>query len=240
MSKAVTIISGGLDSTVLAYHMRSLGFDQQLLSFDYGQRHSREIECAVQTAYSLGCDHKTFDLTGVGRLLKGSALSDRSIQVPEGHYSAANMALTVVPNRNAIMLSIAWGVAAAQRAEVLCYGAHKGDYAQYPDCRFDFVIALEKAFLIGTEGCRNPNLKLASPFNEWSKAEIVTRGLCLSVDFATTWSCYKGAGIACGRCGTCVERLEAFHIAGAEDPIKYADREYWRQAVEEYNKQKGS
>lgn len=240
MPKAVTIISGGLDSTVLAYHMLALGFEQQLLSFDYGQRHAKEIEFAAQTASTLAVDHKTIDLSYVGRMLKGSALSDRSVEVPEGHYSADNMALTVVPNRNAIMLSIAWGVACAQQAEVLCYGAHKGDYAQYPDCRLSFVTMLQMALLNGTEGCRNENLHLVSPFIDFTKADIVKRGLELGVNFNNTWSCYKGQQIACGKCGTCVERLEAFALNNFEDPIKYKDREFWRQAVNDYNREKGT
>lgn len=235
MKKAVTIISGGLDSTTLVYYLASLGYDQTLLSFHYGQRHNKELNYAAKTAGRFKLPWKVVDVSDFGSLLKGSSLSDSSVPVPEGHYSAANMALTVVPNRNAIMLSMAWGVASAINAESLAYGAHIGDRAQYPDCRLEFVTALENALLIGTEGCRNEALRLNAPFLTLSKAEIVKLGHQLSVKFEDTWSCYKGEEKHCGRCGTCVERLEAFEVNGLVDPTEYTDREYWRKAVAEFD-----
>jgi 7-cyano-7-deazaguanine synthase len=220
-----------MDSTVLAYQSKNAGYDQHLLSFFYGQRHRKELQRAAQTAIDLGAFHSLINLSDVTALFTGSSLTDKSVAVPEGHYAEDNMRLTVVPNRNAIMLSIAWGVAVAEGAVVVAYGAHAGDHAQYPDCRTAFIDVFEQAMEIGNEGMGNPNLFLYTPFAWLSKAQIVEEGLKLNVRFENTWSCYKGEELSCGRCGTCVERLEAFDIVGAVDPLVYADRDYWKEAV---------
>lgn len=128
---SVAIVSGGLDSTVLTYLMKSLGHDVHMVSFNYGQRHKKELDFAAITATKLNAKHSIISLTDVGLMLKGSALTD-DISVPEGHYAAENMALTVVPNRNAIMLSIAWGAAVADHARVVATAVHAGDHAVYP------------------------------------------------------------------------------------------------------------
>lgn len=229
MTDSVTILSGGLDSSVLSYHLKKLGYSQTLLTFDYGQRHRREIESAKEIAKMLGAEHSVIDLTSVGRLLTGSALTDsQAVDVPEGHYTAESMSLTVVPNRNAIMLSVAWGVACARRAHSLAYAAHAGDHAIYPDCRPGFVDLLTRALQVGTDGCRAANLTILPVFIDWTKADIVRLGHTLKVPFELTWSCYKGGEVACGRCGTCVERLEAFHLADLRDPLEYRDPNFWK------------
>lgn len=235
-TKAITIVSGGLDSTTLAYAVKYDGYDQQILSFNYGQRHKKELAYAKKTADILGVPHKIISLGDFGELLKSSALTGNySKEVPEGHYSAENMAVTVVPNRNAIMLAMAWGVAVSEGAGVLAYGAHAGDRAQYPDCRPEFAEAIEKAFQIGNEGATK--IRLLTPFIHKSKAEIVAIGHQLKVPFENTWSCYKGGDLACGRCGTCVERLEAFAVNNLTDPLPYEDITYWKKAVDEFNEQ---
>jgi len=228
--KAVVLLSGGLDSTVLAY-MMSEKYNCHFLSFNYGQRHSKEILYAGQTARRLGSPHNVIDLTSLGLLLKGSALSDPNVAVPEGHYSADNMAITVVPNRNATMLSCATAVAVAEKASVVAFAPHFGDYQQYPDCRTRFVDRLQEALTIGNEGFMLGGFRIEAPFIAMSKADIVTIGENLKVPFASTWSCYKGGSVHCGRCGTCVERAEAFWEAQVADPTTYADNEYWSQVT---------
>ena len=217
--KAVAIVSGGLDSVTMAYYVKFLGYDLHILSFDYGQRHRGEIAYARACAEELGAEAHTIDLTSMGALLRGSSLTDKSIAVPEGHYAAPNMASTVVPNRNAVMLAIAFSIAVAEKADRVCIGVHGGDHFIYPDCRPEFLAAFAgmEQYAIGTtEGPR-----IFAPFSEVNKTAIVLTGALLGVPFERTWSCYKGGDVHCGVCGTCVERKEAFFLAGVEDPTKY-------------------
>ena len=230
VTKAVTIISGGMDSATLAYVVNFEGIEQHFLSFDYGQKHARELTCATLIAKSLHSEHQIVNLSSVGPLLKGSALTDiKNVDMPEGFYAEENMRLTVVPNRNAIMLSIAWGVAVGEKADFVYYGAHAGDHFIYEDCRPDFVFALDTAFRLGTHGDKPE--KIIAPFLSIDKAEILKRGLKLGVPYEKTWTCYKGKDLACGRCGSCCERLHAFYQNNVEDPIQYQDRDSWKQDV---------
>jgi 7-cyano-7-deazaguanine synthase len=141
--------------------------------------------------------------------------------VPHGHYAAPNMAITVVPNRNAILLSISYGVAVAEGAEVVATGVHAGDHFVYPDCRPEFIKAFDEMQKTAVEGFGDGLLRLYAPFVEWSKADIVATGARLDVPYADTWSCYEGGEVHCGECGTCVERREAFQLAGVQDPTIY-------------------
>ncbi len=223
MSKrAIAIVSGGIDSVTLAYLLASEGFSLHLLSFDYGQRHSRELEYARLCAERLDAEFDVVDISGVGRLLKGSALTD-DVPVPHGHYAAPNMAITVVPNRNAILLSIAYGVAVAEGAEVVATGFHAGDHFVYPDCRPGFVRAFDEMQREAVEGFGDESLRLYAPFVEKTKAEIVAVGARLGVPYADTWSCYEGGEVHCGLCGTCIERREAFESSGIPDPTRYKE-----------------
>lgn len=227
--KVVQLISGGLDSTVLAYELASKGQLTALLSVNYAQIHKRELGYAEQTALRLQVPHHIVNLQSATKLLKGSALTDQSVQVPVGHYAQENMKLTIVPNRNAMMLSIAYAWALSLGADAIAFAAHAGDHAIYPDCRESFVKALEMAFNIGSDW--NEPIRILSPYVTMTKADIVMRGAELSVPFHLTWTCYGNGERPCGRCGTCVERLEAFNEVGIEDPWSYQDREYWRDAV---------
>jgi 7-cyano-7-deazaguanine synthase len=218
----VVLASGGLDSITLAYYLRDRGSKVRLLSFDYGQRHARELECARQVATGLGVPHNVMDLRSVGGMLSGSALTDSHVPVPEGHYAAESMRATVVPNRNAVMLDIAVAVAIANGCDAVAFGAHGGDHAIYPDCRPEFVAAFTASAMLANEGFLPDGFQVVAPFLDCGKAEIVRMGHELGVPFAATWSCYKGEVVHCGTCGTCTERREAFQLAEVADPTPYA------------------
>lgn len=222
MTKAVAIVSGGLDSVTLAYLLKHEGYDLHLLAFDYGQRHAKELEFAQRAANVLDATFDRVDLTGITHLLSGSALTDAAVDVPEGHYADVTMRTTVVPNRNAIMLSVAYAVAVVDGAEVVVTGVHAGDHPIYPDCRPGFIRAFDTMGYLANEGYAASGLRLYAPFVHKSKAEIVTIGTALGVPYEYTWSCYKGGDVHCGKCGTCVERREAFALAGRIDPTEYA------------------
>jgi len=304
----VAIFSGGLDSTTLVYHLLDQGRDLHLLSFDYGQRHGRkELKAAQNIAQSLGLRWDLVDLTGLTHLISNSALTSlqefpsrnpgtgeswtrkefeslagshpEPIEVPEGHYAEDNMKLTVVPNRNMIMLSIAAGVAVNEKANFIAAGMHAGDHFVYPDCRPQFLYEVAMAIWKGNEGMHDfgmvtssmlqgsipqplvgefGNELIVTPFLHCSKADIAYRALELGVPLHLTWSCYKGGDKHCGRCGTCVERLEAIDeaqkraitnnlpraLAGQGmikysdtwDLTEYEDTEFWKVTIAEAKK----
>ena len=219
--RAVVVVSGGLDSVTLAHLLHSQGFELDLLAYDYGQRHKRELDFARACAGRLGARLDVVDISSLGAILSGSALTD-DIAVPHGHYAAPSMAVTIVPNRNAIFLSIAYGAAVARNAEAVAIGVHSGDHFIYPDCRAPFIESFAAMQREAVEGCGHPHLHLLAPFIEKSKAGIVAVGAQLGVLFEETWSCYEGGARHCGHCGTCVERIEAFALAGVSDPTEYA------------------
>jgi 7-cyano-7-deazaguanine synthase len=218
---AVAIVSGGLDSVTLAYFLKDANYDLHMLAFDYGQRHVRELYFAHRAAERLGATFDVIDLSSIGALLGGSSLTDMSIPVPDGHYEAESMKSTVVPNRNAIMLTIAYGVAVARQANVVATGVHGGDHYIYPDCRPEFVNAFDLMQRYAVDGFAKRDLHLYTPFIAKKKQDIVTTGHVLGVPFYDTWSCYKGGERHCGTCGTCVERKEAFILAGVPDSTDY-------------------
>jgi 7-cyano-7-deazaguanine synthase len=227
--KTLVICSGGLDSVSLAHKVAAEQTLTGLVSFDYGQRHSKELGFAAACAQRLGVPHQVIDIRDIGRQLSGSALTD-DVAVPDGHYAEESMRITVVPNRNAIMLAIAFGVAAARQAEAVGVAVHGGDHFIYPDCRPDFIDAFQAMQNRALDGYAN--VRLYAPFVQVSKADIVSEGARHATPFEQTWSCYKGGEVHCGRCGTCVERREAFDLAGLPDPTDYADADFWRAAVE--------
>jgi 7-cyano-7-deazaguanine synthase len=218
--KALVILSGGMDSSVLAAYLKGpvKGYDVRALTIDYGQRHVREIESAKAIADWLKIRHEIVDLSALAPHLGGSSQTDERVPVPEGHYSAESMKATVVPNRNMLLLAVGAARAISTGCGVLAYAAHAGDHAIYPDCRPEFASAMETALLL----CDWKPVQLMRPFINFTKAEIVRVGLTLGVPFGKTYSCYKGHAAHCGRCGTCVERREAFQLAGMKDPTDYA------------------
>lgn len=226
--KTIVICSGGLDSVSLAHRIAA---EQQLiglLSFDYGQRHRKELDYAAACAKRLGVPHQIIDIRPIGSHLTGSALTD-NIDVPDGHYAEETMKATVVPNRNAIMLAIAFGLAAAQKADAVAVAVHGGDHFIYPDCRPGFIDAFQVMQDAALDGYAS--VRLQAPYVNATKADIVTDGEKHGTPFAETWSCYKGGARHCGRCGTCVERREAFHLAGVADPTDYEDTDFWKSAT---------
>ena len=233
--KALVVCSGGLDSVTLAYKVAKEGTLASLLSFDYGQRHNKEIDFAARCAKQLNTPHIVIDLSQVGAQLTGSALTD-DIDIPDGHYAEDSMKVTVVPNRNAIMMTIAFGLATSQKADTVAMAVHGGDHFIYPDCRPEFIQAFAKMQDLALEGLNDSgnssgNIKLYTPYLHKDKTEIARDSAKYNVPVSETWSCYKGQDKHCGRCGTCVERLEAFHLAGLKDPTEYADSEYWQSVV---------
>jgi 7-cyano-7-deazaguanine synthase len=216
--KTILIYSGGVDSTTLLYFLLSQGHEVNALGVNYGQRHLKELDAAQEICASLGIDFRVADLSSLKPLLTGSALTSEQITVPKGHYASDSMKITVVPNRNMLMLAVAIAWAISSRYDSVAYAAHAGDHAIYPDCRPEFVRALEEAARL----CHYDPIEILTPFIHKTKAEIVKIGHDLKVPFHLTWSCYCGQEIHCGKCGTCTERAEAFMLAHVPDPTRYA------------------
>lgn len=216
--KVVVLCSGGMDSVTALYWAQARHEVSAVLSFDYGSKHNhRELPLAAEHAAALGVRHEVINLDFVNRLFASDLLKSGG-DIPEGHYAADNMKQTVVPFRNAIMLSIACGFAESAGAEGLVIAAHGGDHTIYPDCREEFLQAMSQAMAAGTYA----KIHLLRPFVSMTKGDIARQGARLGVDYARTWSCYKGGDVHCGRCGTCVERREAFAEAEVPDPTVYA------------------
>lgn len=215
MKDSVIIVSGGLDSITLLYDKAET--IALAVSFDYGQNHgAKELPFAAHHCRKLGIPHITIPLSFMHRYFKSSLL-DGAEAIPEGHYAEENMKSTVVPFRNGIMLAIATGIAESHGLKRVYIANHGGDHTIYPDCRPDFIQAMDGAATTGTF----VNVRIEAPYTNITKADIVRRGTALGVDYSKTWSCYKGSDVHCGKCGTCVERKEAFLEAGVKDPTEY-------------------
>lgn len=203
-----------MDSTTLLYKLLAEEKEVRALSFNYGQRHSRELEQAKATCKQLGVDHRIIDLSFYKELASNSALTG-DIPVPHGHYEAENMKLTVVPNRNMVMAAIAIGYAVNIDFDEVALGVHAGDHAIYPDCRPAFIDALSQIAKVA-------NFKpigIYTPFLFVDKGDIAIEGTKLGVDYSKTQTCYEGGEVPCGKCGACQERAEAFQKAETVDPL---------------------
>lgn len=217
---AVVLVSGGMDSVTALYAAHAAGSIAAAVSFHYGSKHNdRELPFAAWHCGHLGIVHRVIALDFIGQLFASHLLRGGG-EIPAGHYEEETMKQTVVPFRNGIMLAVAGGFAESVGAGRLVIAAHAGDHAIYPDCREGFMQSMGNALRLGTYA----EISLERPFITLTKAEVTRRGADLGVDFGRTWSCYQGQALHCGVCGTCVERREAFELAGLPDPTEYASR----------------
>lgn len=230
MKKALICLSGGMDSTTSLYYIKDkFKCDIQCVSFFYNQKHKREIEMAKYHCEKMNIAHDIIDITFLNTITKNVSSLTGDIDVPKGMYDQDNMKSTVVPFRNGIMLSILASYADSNNCDTIIYGAHTGDHAQYPDCTLTFNRSMEKAIYFGTHN----KIELVAPFMEINKNDICKIGLSLGVDYSKTWTCYNGKEKPCGKCGSCVERNEAFLTNNSKDPL-YTDED-WEHAVNFYN-----
>ena len=215
MKNGVIILSGGMDSVTLLHAEKER--IALAVTFDYGSNHAaKEIECAKWHCQQLGIEHIIIPLEFIHKYFKSSLLEGGEA-IPEGHYADENMKSTVVPFRNGIMLAIACGIAESRNLKYVFIANHAGDHAIYPDCRETFIGSMSEAAANGTYN----HIQILSPFQAINKGEIAALGGRLGVDYTHTYSCYKGGEKHCGKCGTCVERKEAFELAGTTDPAEY-------------------
>ena len=213
IKKVVIVLSGGADSTTLAYWAKSKGYSVHLISFNYGQIASKETKNAEVIAEKLGAKIKVVDISSLKQIYEGSTvLVDRSMSMPTQFESKV-----IVPFRNAIFLSIAVAYAITIGSTQIMYGAHKSDAPFYPDCRKEFVDAFQEAAKLGTE----MNISIENPFHNFSKADIIRIGIDLGVPYKLTWSCYLEGEYHCGKCESCINRKNAFKEAEIPDPTKY-------------------
>lgn len=217
MKDSIIIVSGGMDSITLLYDKKDT--IAMAISFDYGSKHNaKEIPFAKMHCERLGIPHVVIPLEFMEKYFKSSLLKGGE-DIPEGHYADENMKSTVVPFRNGIMLAIAAGMAESNGLTRVYMANHGGDHTIYPDCRPEFVAAMSDATTAGTY----TKTRIEGPYTNITKGEIAARGKALGIDYAETWSCYKGGDVHCGKCGTCVERREALAYAGIEDTTKYEE-----------------
>ena len=232
----LVLLSGGMDSSTLLAHAlidpndSDRIVDALAVFVDYGQRHIRERQSSQAVADHYGIEWVELDLRAFGASVRSALTRPDEVAVPHGHYTAESMVATVVPNRNATLLSAAAGIAASRGLSTVMTAVHAGDHAVYPDCRPEFVEAISAATMLGC------GVSISAPFVNISKADIAEYGATLGVPYRLTWSCYEGGQPGapdqhCGRCGTCVERAEAFSEAGVFDPTGYADPDFWRDQV---------
>lgn len=215
MKDSVIVVSGGMDSVTLLYEKKdeiALG-----ISFDYGSNHNHnELPLAALHCQRLGIAHMVIPLGFMHQYFKSSLLESGE-SIPDGSYDEENMKSTVVPFRNGVMLAVAAGIAESNGLTKVLIANHGGDHTIYPDCRPEFIAAMDAAVEAGTFA----RVRVVAPYTNISKADIARRGRALGIDYAETWSCYKGGHVHCGACGTCVERKEALREAGIEDNTTY-------------------
>ncbi|KZN12369.1 7-cyano-7-deazaguanine synthase QueC [Marinomonas sp. TW1] len=214
--KAVVVYSGGMDSFTVLNTAIKQGLEVYAISFNYGQKHNKELEVAAQVCQSLAIPHKIVDITAINSLMANSSLTSGE-DIPEGHYESDSMKSTVVPNRNMVLLSMAIAYAVSLEAGKVYYGAHSGDHHIYPDCRPEFVDAMNAVAKIANYQA----VDIVTPFLQSSKGEILKAGLDMGLNYGNTWTCYNGREKSCGKCGACHERLEAFTEQGQTDPLEY-------------------
>ncbi|MCQ4040527.1 7-cyano-7-deazaguanine synthase QueC [Streptantibioticus rubrisoli] len=220
MPRTVVLFSGGVESTVVAHQLRRQGHELRLLAIDYGQRHRREHESARLTADRLGASMRVVDLQGLGGLLPGNSLTDRRVEVPD-YDPAVRSREFVVPNRNAILLTVAVAAAVAEQADQVAIGSIAGD-AETGDCTREFVAAFNAMEGVATAEFVPDGLSVVAPLVSMQKSDVIHLGESLGVRWEDTWSCFRGEEKQCGTCATCHDRRRAFRRAGVQDPTEYA------------------
>jgi 7-cyano-7-deazaguanine synthase len=236
----VAVVSGGMDSSVMLHKLVHDGHKPLVIAFNYGQRHDKELIFAQKQALMVGRPFYIADMQFYGDLLwdigSESSLVNHGLTVPEGHYAEDNMRNTNVPNRNSIMLNIATGLCVAVKGNYVATGVHAGDHFQYPDCRPQFIFETQAALKVANKGFLPDDFRIKAPWLNVPKDKILEELAYILHDrfskfdeiLRQTWSCYKGGDLHCGKCGTCVERAEAFYIAAYTDPTEYEDKDYWK------------
>lgn len=220
MIKAIVSLSGGMDSATVLAEALFKDRDCIAIGFSYGSKHNKyENKRAQQLAEYYEVPFQLIDLEGVMKGFKSNLMKGQG-DIPEGHYEDESMSQTVVPARNIIFASILAGLAWSKECKEVWMGVHAGDHVIYPDCRPEFYVPLKAAIKIGT----NEKVEIRTPFIIHSKAQILERGLELEVPYQLTRTCYKDQHLSCGKCGSCVERLEAFKANNVDDPIQYEEQ----------------
>tara|TARA_R100000656_G_scaffold25024_1_gene21908 strand:+ start:255 stop:914 length:660 start_codon:yes stop_codon:yes gene_type:complete len=214
--RGIVIYSGGMDSFTLLNSVIDEGYNASAITFDYGQKHKKEIELAKRFCEGENIEHQVININEVKNLLSGSALIDKT-PVPHGHYQDIKMKATVVPNRNMVFLSLATAYAISSGTNSIFFGVHSGDYDIYYDCRPEFVEKMNEINKL----IHDTAVQIKTPFIKLNKGNILKKGIELNLDYSLTWTCYEGGDKSCGKCGACVERLEAFSVNLKEDPLEY-------------------
>ncbi|WNI16406.1 7-cyano-7-deazaguanine synthase [Actinacidiphila sp. ITFR-21] len=220
MTRIVVVVSGGIDSVTMAHQLAAQGHRLHLLAVDYGQRHRKELGFARATAERLGAPYEEVDLTAVGRLLRGSSLTDPAVPVPDAQQAPSGPNPNIVPNRNALLLAVAYSVAVVERARAVAFGAMADDVGP-SDTSPAFLAAFLAMERIATFGQAVPGLELLAPLITLHKPEVILRGVELGVPWQETWTCFRGGELHCGGCAACVERRTAFAAAAVKDPTEY-------------------
>ncbi len=231
--KKIVILSGGIDSTTLLYDVVDQFKSENViaLTFFYGSKHNKqEIAKATETCIKLNVKHQVIDLSVIFDNFNSALLNNGGEEIPQGHYEKNNMKKTVVPYRNGILLSIATGFAEQFECDAVYYGAHAGDHSIYPDCRDTFVKAMSLASTLGTYN----RVKIEASYENIDKFGILKIGERLGIDYSSTWTCYEGNIVPCGKCGSCVERSEAFVKHGKKDPL--FTNEQWEDVLDNLKK----
>jgi 7-cyano-7-deazaguanine synthase len=220
MTHSLVILSGGIDSVVLTYHLRSQGHQVSAIGIDYGQRHRVELDHAAKVASSLGVDFTIADLTGYGALMRGYSLTDSAVEVPDEHYTQTG-SVNVIPNRNPVFMTVAYAHAIVVGATEICLGFIVEDPATVPDTSPAYLDAFNAMEAEAVKGLADPPPTVRAPFLAMTKAEVLHLGERLGVDWRDTWTCFKGGESQCGVCASCYDRRKSFAEAGLTDPTIY-------------------
>ena len=213
MKKILIIFSGGVDSFTLMHTALKKLYYVEAISFNYGQKHVKEISYAKKACQELDVKHEIVNLD-IGNILSHSALVGRK-NIPEGNYDKEKMKQTVVPNRNMVMISVAASLAIKNKLDYLWYAAHSGDHEIYPDCRPEFIAKMSEVLSI----CDYHKINFEAPFQDLSKSEIIKVGLDMNLDYSKAWTCYEGKEKPCSKCSACLERAASFQANQAKDPL---------------------